>query len=95
MLFGSQEYSDDHWEFLNDIIIKDDDESLGIGKRHFIIKYNIETKNYYLRDLGDGSGTFIKIETPLILKPGYIISYGDSHMVVQIFDDEETGGSKI
>lgn len=69
-------------DFYNDIVIKDDDESLGIGKRHFIIKYNTETRHYYIRDLGDGNGTFVKIETPLILKHGYIISYGDSHMVV-------------
>jgi hypothetical protein len=36
------------------------------------------------RDLGDGSGTFVRIDNSkdLILKHGFIISYGDSHMVV-------------
>lgn len=31
-----------------------------------IIKYNIEDKNYYLCDLGDGSGTFIKLDIPVV-----------------------------
>jgi hypothetical protein len=38
----------------------------GIGKRHFIIKYNVDNKSYYLRDLGDGSGTFVRIDVPLV-----------------------------
>ena len=51
-----------------------------------IIKYNLTDKRYYLRDLGDGSGTFVKIEEPpLVLKNGYIISFGDSHMTVSFF----------
>mmetsp|Transcript_18130 Transcript_18130/g.30973 ORF Transcript_18130/g.30973 Transcript_18130/m.30973 type:complete len:134 (+) Transcript_18130:427-828(+) len=58
----------------------------GIGKRHLVIKYSEFDRNYYLRDLGDGSGTFIRIDNhkDLILKHGFIISYGDSHMVVQL-----------
>ena len=57
----------------------------GIGKRHMVIKYNDVDKKYYLRDLGDGSGTFVRIDNSkdLILKHGFIVSYGDSHMVVQ------------
>lgn len=55
---------------------------VGIGKRHMVIKYNLDNKSYYLRDLGDGSGTFIRLDNPLILKHGYIVSFGDSHMVV-------------
>ena len=58
-----------------------------------VIKYNMDNKSYYLRDLGDGSGTFVRLDVPLvslayfvdhlqILKHGYIISFGDSHMVV-------------
>lgn len=32
-----------------------------MGEKHFVIKYDVETKRYYIKDLGDGSGTFIKI----------------------------------
>lgn len=83
-------------EGFNDIVLADDEggEAGGVGKRHFIIKYNIDTKNYYLRDLGDGNGTFVRLDTPLLLKSGFIISFGDSHMVVQIFD-EDSDDSKI
>lgn len=51
-----------------------------------VIKYNLSDKRYYIRDLGDGSGTFVRIDNSkdLILKHGFIISYGDSHMVVQL-----------
>ena len=50
-----------------------------------VIKYQELDKKYYLRDLGDGSGTFIRVDNQkdLILKHGFIVSYGDSHMVVQ------------
>lgn len=49
-----------------------------------VIKYNTIDRKYYLRDLGDGSGTFVRIENTrdLILKHGFIISFGDSHMCV-------------
>ena len=72
-------------EVYNDFVISNLDQ--GIGKRHMIIKYNIDTKSYFLRDLGDGSGTFIRLDNPIPLKHGYIVSFGDSHMVVQIATD--------
>ena len=31
-----------------------------------VIKYNMDNKSYYIRDLGDGSGTFVKIDVPLV-----------------------------
>jgi hypothetical protein len=34
--------------------------------------------------MGDGMGTFIRIEQPLKLKNSYIVSFGDSHMIVNI-----------
>jgi hypothetical protein len=49
-----------------------------------VIKYSEYDKKYYIRDLGDGSGTFVKVDNhkDLVLKHGFIVSYGDSHMVV-------------
>ena len=72
-------------EEVNDFVISNMDT--GIGKRHMVIKYNLDNRSYYLRDLGDGSGTFVRLDVPLILRHGYIISFGDSHMVVQFYND--------
>ena len=47
-----------------------------------MIKYNIEKNFFNLRDVGDGSGTFIKVDREMVLKNGHIVSFGDSHMVV-------------
>jgi hypothetical protein len=82
-------------EHVNDFVINNDGEdneekkneimnSGGIGKRHMVIKYQELDRKYYLRDLGDGSGTFIRIDNnkDLVLKHGFIVSFGDSHMVV-------------
>ena len=41
-----------------------------------------------MRDLGDGSGTFVRLDVPLVLKSGYIASFGDSHMTVNFFQGE-------
>ena len=62
-----------------------------------MIKYNDTDKNYYLRDLGDGSGTFIKVDNckDLILKHGFIVSFGDSHMVVQFSSERDQDTQEI
>ena len=49
----------------NDFVISQLDT--GIGKRHMVIKYNLDNRNYYLRDLGDGSGTFVRLDVPLVI----------------------------
>jgi hypothetical protein len=49
-----------------------------------VIKFSESTKKYYIKDLSDGTGTFIKIEKPLKIISNYIISFGDSHMTVLI-----------
>ena len=50
-----------------------------------IIKYNLKDKSYYIRDLGKGSGTFVRLDVPLVLKNGFIISFGTSHLTVNFF----------
>jgi len=69
-------------EFANDIEVSEGEE--GMGHKHLVIKYSMETKRYFLKDLGEGTGTFIRIDSPLALKQGHIISFGDSHMAVSI-----------
>ena len=72
---------------LNDIVIPK--EEVGMGNVHTLIQYKIDKKGYYIRDCGQGTGTFAKIEQPLTLKHGYIISYGDSHMYVNVDTKEQ------
>ena len=81
-IIGSGEHGS-NGEPINDFVIPQDE--LGIGKRHLIIKYNLDNGDYYMRDLGDGSGTFVRLDQPLELKHGFIISFGDSHMIVNFF----------
>jgi len=62
-IIGSQE-ANQSGEVFNDFVISSMDT--GIGKRHMVIKYNMDNRNYYLRDLGDGSGTFVRLDVPLV-----------------------------
>lgn len=62
-IIGSQEPTSSG-EVFNDFVISQLDT--GIGKRHMVIKYNMDNKSYYLRDLGDGSGTFVRLDIPLV-----------------------------
>ena len=45
-------------EKLNDVILPAHD---GFGARHFYIKYINDHTSYVIKDLGEGSGTFIKV----------------------------------
>lgn len=72
---------------INDIILPEKEK--GVGKRHFMIQYNkgrkhIEKSLYQIKDMGEGLGTFVRIEKPIKLRSSYIFSFGDSHMIVHI-----------
>jgi len=64
----------------------------GIGKRHFMIRFNTELKKYQVKDLGDmeGYGTFIKINVKHKLKTGNVISFGEIHFEVTASSNELT-----
>ena len=53
-----------------------------------IIKYNMTDRQYYIRDLGKGSGTFVRLDVPLTLKNGFIVSFGTSHLTVNFFQGD-------
>jgi hypothetical protein len=75
---GSLYYEQD--KIVNDVVLPQSEK--GVGKRHFMIQNKQDA--YFLKDLGDGMGTFIRLNKPLRLKSNYIISFGDSHMIVVI-----------
>jgi FHA domain len=81
---GSLAYEDN--KIVNDIILPQNEA--GVGKKHFVIKYSPEKDSYSIKDLGDGMGTFIRLTRPLCLKSNFIISFGDSHLIVVIENNE-------
>eukprot|EP00347_Sterkiella_histriomuscorum_P023191 403335604 len=64
---------------LNDYILSAEQ---GFGRRHFMIHFSVDKNGYFLKDGGEGSGTFIKVDQQTQLKNGHIVSFGDNHMVV-------------
>ena len=50
--------------------------------RHFYIKFNPFDLKYYIRDVGKGFGTFMKVTGELILKDNSLINIGNSYFVV-------------
>ena len=48
----------------NNIILKNDE---AIGRSHFRIRFCTIRNQFLMKDMGDGSGTFIRIEEPTIL----------------------------
>jgi len=56
-----------------------------VGK-HFQIEFIIERNAYFVRDLGVGYGTFIRINSPLVLKNNMLINLGETFFVVNIIE---------
>lgn len=85
-VYAGSLYSENN-RVINDIILPQNEQ--GVGRRHFMIQYK-ESPNhaYHIKDLGDGMGTFVRITQPLVLKTNYIISFGESHMIV-ILDNSD------
>ncbi|MDR3547023.1 MAG: FHA domain-containing protein [Candidatus Pacebacteria bacterium] len=83
---GTKTTNNETGEPLNDIAFQTGEP--GMGNRHLLIKYDLERKGYYMKDMGEGTGTFIRIEKSLALQYGYIISYGNSHMYVILQPDK-------
>ena len=49
-----------------------------MGKQHFQIQYS--SGKYLLQDLNDGTGTFVRLDRPFLLRNNSIVSFGDSHL---------------
>lgn len=60
-----------------------------MGNRHLLIKFFMDSKSYFLKDAGEGTGTFIQIDKSITLQNDYIISYGDSHMFIAISPNDD------
>ena len=57
--------------------------------RHFMIKFNPDDLNYYVKDLGRGFGTFIKIQEWTELKNNLLLNIGENYIVFSLGEDDE------
>ena len=52
--------------------------------KHFQIKFNPEDLNYYLRDLGHGFGTFIRMNSKVEIKNNFLLNIGENYLIFSI-----------
>lgn len=60
----------------------------GVGRHHFQIAFQSSQQRYTLKDLGEGTGTFLKLTFPHRLALPCIVSFGESHMKVTVLEEE-------
>ena len=56
--------------------------------KHFMIKFNPDDLNYYVKDLGKGFGTFIKIQEWAEIKNNLLLNIGENFIVFSLGDEE-------
>ena len=81
-----------------DFLIKPKEENFEqrIIGRHFRIRFDVHKLCYFIKDLGCGYGTFMKISEETILKDSYLINIGNSYIVCTFGVDEfEIDGENI
>ena len=86
--FGFEEKPGDHGI---DYVIKpkeDNYDSRFVGK-HFQIKFNTNDMKYYLKDLGHGFGTFIKVISWTKIMNNMLINIGENYIVFTFGESEE------
>jgi len=62
-----------------------DDQFIG---KHFQIRFDKNTKKYYIRDLGNGFGTFIKLIKETKIKDNLLINIGETYIVFSFNNNE-------
>lgn len=70
-------------------------EEQGFGKRHFMIEYDSTKNAYFLKDLGDGTGTFIKIINKALLNMNMIVSFNSIHLAILFPFEQQKAGTEI
>ena len=66
-----------------DIVLSRDTD---IGSRHCAIEFSPKERAFCLKDLGDGNGTFIRIERKEAIHHGDVVNFGESHARVMVED---------
>lgn len=77
-----------------DIILKPPEDIMDekfYGK-HFYIKFNPDDLNYYIKDLGHGFGTFIKINDWTQIKNNFLVNIGENYLIFS-FDNQDNNSN--
>lgn len=79
-------------EIVNDIVIKTKDKYISQRHRgrHFRIQYCIKSNSYTIKDLGIGFGAYVRLDKPLILKDNYLLSMGESFLIINLITSAKT-----
>lgn len=70
---------------LCDIVIAADSKE--IGRVHCCIDFDSRKRAFRIKDLGEGLGTYVKIEDSAVLQNGDMLAFGDSLLSVTISED--------
>ena len=57
--------------------------------KHFQIRFDWNTKKYYIKDLGNGFGTFIKLINETKIKDNLLINIGETYIVFSFNNENE------
>ena len=69
-----------------------DEKFIGI---HFMIRYDEKKCKYYIKDLGSGYGTFIKLINPLEITNNLLVNIGDTFIVFNLDEDSKNISLKL
>ena len=81
-----------------DFVMKNNDNNYynedAFNGRHFMISFNPDDLNYYIKDLGRGFGTFIKMKEWTELKNNLLLNLGENYLVFSLGDDDNDEDEK-
>ena len=66
----------------------------GFSQNQFKIFYSISDGNYYIKDLGEGLGTFVRVDTEISVGQGYVFTFGSCHISISYKDNYENDPDK-
>ncbi len=56
-----------------------------MGGTHLVIQYKRELGEYYVRDMGQGNGTFVRVGLrPWTVRQGMMVTFGRTYMAAEL-----------
>ena len=88
---GNLDITDDfsQGEVVNDFVISGRTKDQQHRGRHMYIRYDFETQDYLMKDLGVGSGTFLKVDYPVELIDNHLVNMGETYILFNIIQKQK------